>query len=217
MNTPKTLAIEIVTIKRTRKRIEIAWHQGDASFGLKERDNPLPSFVAAFDALAPLVATVCHFPPDYAAINLRVVGLTLGEQGGSQTAALVARKGIDDASQEFVFNTPPRLLADPSEEGSYTPPLDPANAELVATLVEEAKRYIRGERAQGQIEFESGAEQEGDDSEDDGDDHEADELPLPLAAPDMPHNAERVAEAAAGNPKRRKRGGDVVPMEAAGQ
>lgn len=41
--------IVVETIKRTRKRIEIGWSQGEAEFDLAERDLPLPSFGAALD------------------------------------------------------------------------------------------------------------------------------------------------------------------------
>lgn len=176
--TPKPeLAIDIVSVKRTRKRIEINWTQGDHKFGLKEPDNPLPSFTIALDALAPLVATVCHFPADYTKTNIRVVGVVMGEQGGTETVSIVARKGLDDASKEFVITTPARLLAHPEEPGSYTPPLTNAEAAAVYEVLEQAKLYIRGERAQGQIEF------DGEDDEDETEGEAASE-PLPFEHPE---------------------------------
>lgn len=181
MNTPK-LAIEIASIKRTRKRIEIDYARGEGKFQLKERDNPRTSFIQAFDALAPLVATICHFPADYTAENCRVTGAILGTQGGMTTVALLVRKGIDDASKEFAFKTPARLMGHPTQEGSYTPPLSVDDAELVHQLVEEAKLYIEGERAQGQIEFEGDDGEEGEEGED-SEEGKTDDLDLPLAAP----------------------------------
>ena len=170
----KPKVIQITSVKRTRKTIEIGWEQAEASFKLCERDNPLPSFGAALDALAPIVATICHFMPDYAAKGLRVVGLKLGEQSGSGTVSLKVRKNIDDAAKEFAFDTPERLLAHPTTPGKYTPPLCEADAALVAEAVEQAKLYVMGERAQGQIELPEDGDD--DDSEDDKDD--GDQLPL---------------------------------------
>jgi hypothetical protein len=170
----KPRSIQIKSVKRGRKSIEIGWEQGDASFDLCERDNPLPSFGAALDALAPIVATVCHFLPDYAATGLRVVGLKLGEQSGAGTVSFKVRKNIDDAAKEFAFDTPERLLAHPTMPGKYTPPLTEADAALVAEAVEQARMYIIGERAQGQIELPEDGDDE--DSEDDKDD--GDKLPL---------------------------------------
>lgn len=164
----KPKAIEIVSVKRTRKTIDIAWKQGDASFDLSERDNPLPGFNKALDALTPIVATICHLPAKYAEKGLRVVGFTMGEKSGALTVSLKARKDIDDAAKEFAFTTPERLLMHPTEPGKYTPPLDKGDANLVTEAVEQAKAYVRGDRAQGQIAFED-EEGEGDGGEADGD------------------------------------------------
>lgn len=166
----KPKAIEITSVKLGRKTISIAWTQGDASFDLCERDNPLPQFYPAFAALAPVVGVVCHFPKKYAEEGLRVIALTLGEKGGVGTITLRAKKDIDDAQNEFGFSTPTRLLAHPIQEGKYTPPLAKEDAALVDEAIEQAKAYVRGERAQGQIAF------EGDD--DDADDpDEGERLP----------------------------------------
>jgi hypothetical protein len=169
----KPRSIQIKSVKRTRKTIEIGWEQGDASFDLSERDNPLPSFGQALDALAPVVATVCHFLPDYAATGLRVVGLKLGEQSGAGTVSFKVRKSIDDAAKEFAFDTPERLLAHPTTPGKYTPLLTEADAALVHEAVEQARMYIIGERAQGQIEL-----PEGDDDDSNDDDDDGEQLPL---------------------------------------
>lgn len=158
----KPRPIEIVSVKRTRKTIAIKWRQGDATFDLNERDNPLPSFYEALDALPPIVATVCHFPPTYADEGLRVIGVVIGEKGETPTASFIVRKDIDDAAKEFAFKTPERLLAHPTNPGKYTPPLSNKDADLVYAVVEEAKRYVMGERAQGQIAFEDEGEEQGD-------------------------------------------------------
>ena len=200
----KPKPISIVSVRRTRKSIKIAWQQGDSSFDLDERDNPLPSFINAFDAVTPLVATICHFPSEYIAQGMRVVGLKMGEQGGAETVSLIARKDLSDASKEFAFVTPERLLQHPTQEGKYTPPLTPEEAELVHELIEQAKLYVRGKRAQGQIEF------DGDDESEDGSGtHEPDqgaELPLGEgAAPDGDDESED-GKGSTGKPTRKKRG-----------
>jgi hypothetical protein len=169
----KPLLITIHEVRRTRRSIQIAYDKGTGHFQLDEPDNPLPSFTAAFDALFPLVAIIIDVPEEWAALNCRVVGLKLGEQGGAKTVALIVRKGIDDAAKEFAFVTPFRLLAHPTEPGTYTPPLTNAQAALIETLIEEAKRYLLGERAQGEISF----------GEDDGDPDNAEPTP---DAPELP-------------------------------
>lgn len=142
-------ALEVESIYRTNKHIVIDWYEGESKFNLDEPDNPLPSFFKAWEALNPLVSTVCHFPPKYSETNMRICGMLIGSKGGADTITLDVRKGLDDAAKEFKFKTPERLLANPTEEGTYTPPLTEAQASLVYTMIEEAKEYIRGNRAQG--------------------------------------------------------------------
>lgn len=143
--------IVITNIFRTRKTIRIAWTQGDASFDLEETENPLPSFMVALEALVPLVAVVCHFPANYVENGARVCGIICGSKGGADTVVFDVRKDLDDAAKEFKFKTPERLLQKPTEEGTYTPPLQEAQAALVYTLIEEAKSYVKGQRSQGSL------------------------------------------------------------------
>lgn len=159
----KSLEIRVLKVKRTRKTIEMSWKQGVGGFALAERDNPLPSFNAAVDALAPLVATICHLPTEYVQGGCRVVGFTIEEQAGADAVSILVKKQILDAPKEFAFKTPARLLAHPSEPGTYSPPLSVADAAVVYTAIDEAKRYIRGERAQGLISFDEEGGGGGDD------------------------------------------------------
>lgn len=168
----KPKIIQIVSVKRGRRNVVIHWTQGDSAFQLDERANPLPAFYAAFDALPPVVGTICHLGATYTKSGLRVVKMDMGEKGGAPTVALHARKDIDDAAKEFAFKTPERLLAHPSQEGKYTPPLPKGDAGIIEEMIEQAKRYVRGERAQGEIEFEDG------DDDGDEDDESGAELPL---------------------------------------
>lgn len=170
----KPKAIDITSVKLGRKTISIAWTQGDASFDLCERDNPLPKFYPAFAALASVVGVICHFPARYCGEGLRVIGVTIGEAGGVGTVCIKAKKDIDDAQKEFGFTTPTRLLAHPTQEGKYTPALGKDEAELVAEAIEQAKAYVKGDRAQGQIEF--------DGDEDDEEGESGDSLPFETPA-----------------------------------
>jgi hypothetical protein len=160
----KPKVITIVSVKRGRRNVVIHYEQGDAKFVIDERDNPLPAFYQAFDALPEVVSTICHLGRNYAAKGLRVVQVDCGQKGGAPTVALHARKDIDDAAKEFAFKTPERLLAQPTQEGKYTPPLPKTDIELVEEVIEQAKQYVFGNRAQGQIVF------EGDDGEDEEED-----------------------------------------------
>ena len=192
MEKPKAITIELV--KRTRRFIFINYTQGDSGHKLKEVDNPLPSFNQALDALAGLVATVCHFPKAYCETDLRVIGAHIGELGGVQTVSIIAQKSLDDASKALPLTTPPRMLGVPTKEGSYSPSLSSADQELVATLINEAKAYVMGERAQGQLPLD-GDDDDGEDGK--GEAGEEEKAPLPGFEPDR---------GSSGKPVSRKRG-----------
>lgn len=171
----KSTAIEIVHVKLTRKTVFIKWTQGENERTLNERDEPLPSFRAAFSALPSLVGTVCHFPAKWTDEGVRVTELHVGTKGGVATASLTARKDLDDASKEFAFTTPERLLEMPTEEGAYSPPLCKDDAALILDAISEAKLYVRGDRSQTQIQFDDGKD---DDEAEGGEGDQTGDLPL---------------------------------------
>lgn len=146
---PKTITIH--KVKRTRRFIFVAYDKGDEVLTLRSNDNPLPAFVTALDALSPLVAQVCHFPEDYCDVDLRVMEVLLGSQGGSRTVSIGAQKSLDDASKAFKIVTPPRLLEHPTQGGSYTPALADHDKEKIEEVIAQAKAYLAGDRAQGQL------------------------------------------------------------------
>jgi len=167
-------SIQIKSVKRGRKSIEIAWTQVDSGFKLNERDNPLPSFGAALDALVPVVIAVLHLPRDWESADaLSIVGFTIGEQSGATTISIKASVNLSDAAKLFTFTTPPRLLAHPVTPGVYTPPLEMGHVTRVEEAIEQARLYIIGERAQGQIEL-----PEGDDEDSEAEDDGGEQLPL---------------------------------------
>lgn len=166
----KPKAITVHLVKRTRRSIFIAYTKGDEQETLQSRDNPLPAFFKAMDALVPVVGVICHLPEEYCDANLKVVGIKLGSQGGAETVSILAQKSLDDAGKALKIVTPARLLDTPTEEGNYTPPISVDHADRVSELVLCAKDYIKGERAQGQLELE--------DSDDDDEKGEGEQLPF---------------------------------------
>lgn len=155
----KPKQIDVVSGKLTRRRVFASWMQGDAYFDLDENENPLPSMAKAMAKLARVAASIIHAPADYAD-GLRVVSVTIGSKGGARTVALSCRKALDDASKEFSFTTPERLLAHPTEEGAYSPPLKKEHADAVDDAVEEFRKYILGQRAQGTLPLDDGDDDE---------------------------------------------------------
>lgn len=152
MSSEKSPSLTILKVRRTRKHVLISYRNGDEDHLLKSRDNPLPAFDQAITALAPLVCELVHLPEKYVE-NMRAVGVTVSDASGNDMVTVIAQKSLDDANGPFTIATPLRLMDTPTEEGSYSPPLSAKQAALINEVVEQAKEYIRGNRAQGQIQL----------------------------------------------------------------
>lgn len=140
--------LNIRKIRRSSKKLSFTYLNGEEEHAAAYKDNPLPSFGPSLDALAPLVCELCDLPKDYMA-GLTVSGLTLCESGKVECITIVAKKEIAGNSRPFNIATPLIPIDQPEEgEGSH---LTIAQAILVETAVEEARKYIRGERSQGQM------------------------------------------------------------------
>ena len=109
--------------------------------------------------------------------GLTVSGLTLCESGKVECVTIVAKKEIAGNSRPFNIATPLIPIDQPEEgEGSH---LTIAQAILVETALEEARKYIRGERSQGQMKLAPEADTEVVDE----DEHEAGEPGNLIAIP----------------------------------
>lgn len=179
MPTASSTAFTIQKVKRTRKKLYVSWHNGSEDRSVNSTENALPEFQPALEALRSLVCEICAWPASYAE-NLRIMGVVMGSQGEADTVSILAQKSLVDAGKALNIATPPRLLAHPSEPGSYTPPLTNAQAELVWAVVEAAKDYAKGNRAQGELPGIGGVEELDEECDTD---EENDNEPLPFDEP----------------------------------
>lgn len=160
MSQKKPVQLTINKVRLTRRAVIVEYANNGETLSIRSPENPLPEFKAAIEALIPLIIQICHFPETYAA-NMRASGLTITEKG---LVTLQAAKSFDDASGPLNITTPLRMRELPEEEGTYSVPLDPAQKNLIDSVVEEAKRYVMGERAQGTLPL----PEDGDDDEETG-------------------------------------------------
>lgn len=158
--------MHIELVRRIRKKIVIKYTADNEKRSLEATENPLPSFTAAFDALPPLVVDICHLPAKFAA-GLIVTEMKLTDKG-NELVTFRASKEVDDSTDAFKFSTPNRLTAFPSEEGKCSPPLKDEQVALIKSLIDEAAAYVKGQRAQGQIDFQAGEHEEDEGDGDDG-------------------------------------------------
>jgi hypothetical protein len=166
---PKATPLTILKVRRTRKHVVIRYRNGNDTHNIECSDMPLPAFDNAIAALAPLVCELIKVPASYVE-NMRAVGLTITDGSGNEQVTIIAAKSLDDANGPLNIATPLRLMDLPEAEGSYSQPLGANQVALIDEVVEQAKAYVLGERAQGQIEFKK--------EDEDADDDDADTAPL---------------------------------------
>lgn len=168
--------IDVIEVRRTRRFITVKYKQGDDTHTLKTNENPLPEFHQAMDALAPLACKVVEAPEGWNT-NLKVTGLKHGTFRDVRSASIMLQRGVVLSGKVLNVSTPPALLSTPATEGVITEPLKPVDAELVANVIEEAKRYVKGERAQGTLDMEEPEATEGDPANEEG--NQGQLIPLP--------------------------------------
>jgi len=156
----------IKSVKVSRTSVGIGYHTkelGDAT--LDHDDKPLPSLYKAMDALIPLVLETLQLPKSYAGkkptegdkepgFPLRITGLYITVKGESRLAMITAVKTIDTPAP-FNITVPARYMDPPTKEGAVSVPYSDKHIALIEEVLEEAEKYLRGERAQGTLPLES--------------------------------------------------------------
>lgn len=145
--------MNILKVRRKRTSISITYENNGEQHTVTSSEAPLPAFNKAIGALKPLILKILHLPDSYGGVDntetLKPTGLTLTDSKGNRQVVLVANKELSDASGPFNIATPPRFLELPETEGTYSPALAEADVALVNEVIEEAKEYAKGNRAQG--------------------------------------------------------------------
>ena len=163
--------MNIQKVRLKRRAVEISYESNGEQHNITSRDMPLPSFVKSVENLTSLVLDVLHLPTDYQK-GLKPTGITLTEKQETHLVTITATKELTDCNSPFNIATPLRFLSVPQEEGSYSPPLTEKQVALVDAVIREAKDYVKGNRAQGQLplDAEDDMTDEDDQAEDEGDD-----------------------------------------------
>ncbi len=113
------------------------------------------------------MTTVCEVPANWDT-NLRVSGFQIDNLRDVQTVSIGVIKSVTLSGEVLKFPTPSALLDTPKTEGAVTQPLGKDHVALVEDAIEEAKRYVKGERAQGTLDLDADAADDDDDDADAG-------------------------------------------------
>lgn len=157
--TKPTLAITITKVRLKKKSIHLEWTEGNDTCSRDFHENPLPSFIEAIKALVPHVISLCELPPKYAE-KMTATGITVTPKGDNAFALITSQKQIKKGKRVLNIATP-TLPMDADEENKAADHLEPEQADAIELVIAEAKRYLAGDRAQGQITLEPSIDEDG--------------------------------------------------------
>lgn len=143
-------------IKLSEKvRIEYEVLVGDKvkeEYSLTSVDKPLLSFAEAMQVLAQSVVEICELP-DKDINHIAVSGVSFSYGGEKQVlgAVITAQKKLKKTDAPLNLNTPHKTEDFYGETGSASQLLDSLTIDKLYELMDEAEKYIAGERQQGEL------------------------------------------------------------------
>lgn len=145
--------VEITKVKVKGAKVHVEWsierEQGDTDdYTLKCVDAPAPSFVQAWNKLQ-LVITEEAELPNHMAVEITPIGLSVTYYDDGRWGAVVSgTRQLKYSNAPLVINTPHKP-AEPSEynKGDDNILLEKSVA-VIQEVLEEAEKYINGDRAQ---------------------------------------------------------------------
>lgn len=142
--------MKIQEVRVKSRSVSISYENEGSDYSITSKDVPLPAFYKAIEALRGTILGILHLPAEYVE-GLKPIGLTVADKQEVQLVCLVAQKSLPECHSPFNIATPLRFMEHPKEEGSYSPALEGADLEVISEVIEQAKAYVRGDRAQGQL------------------------------------------------------------------
>ena len=153
----KGATMKITKVKSNNGKIEIHYSKRNSSlssetdeFTLKCADRPLPGFDEALLALRQTVIDICEFtnedPEKY-----EVFGVSFSWTDGVMGAVISAKKTLLDSNAPLCINTPHKPSEAYSEGADDSNLLGSSAVTALENLIEEAIKYVDGNRAQGNL------------------------------------------------------------------
>ncbi len=144
-------------IKLSDEKVKIEYEilAGDKikeEYSLTSIDKPLPSFSKAMQVLAQSVVEICELP-DIDINHITVYGVSFSYGGEKQVmgAVITAQKKLKKTDAPLNLNTPHKTEDFYGETGNASQLLDDLTVDKLYAVMEEAKKYIDGERKQGDL------------------------------------------------------------------
>lgn len=125
---------ELTKLKASQNKPTIVkWENGDDELSVRSYEKPRPELYDALSFLKNYVINYLELPSEWD-VDLDVTGITITYEDGEMLATITALRTLPN-NKVFVINTPHDFI--PEKE--------------VAELVEEAQKFVTGERAQGDL------------------------------------------------------------------
>lgn len=120
--------------------------EDDIKVHLCSRDKPLDTFAVALNCLAPYVEKICQFADGYCE-SAEVRSVSFSHTNGIMGAVITALIPVSTANSQVIVNTPHLPSEGYSDSEDFKAPVLPsACVDMLEVLIEEATRYINGER-----------------------------------------------------------------------
>ena len=123
---------------------------GNDKYTMESFDEPAPEFKKALNGLAQHVIDICELS-DEAPDNFNVKGISLSDTDGITGVTITALKQLVHSNAPLVLNTPHKPFEPYTEGGDTSNCLTSDQIEAVEKLIEAARDYLRGKRAQGDL------------------------------------------------------------------
>lgn len=121
------------------------------SFSMTSAEQPVPNFLMALDNLIPHVEEMCELPDgDHQIHPYNVRGISFSYVGEKDTmgATITATRTLNRSNSPLILNSPHKI-SEPYADGADDTQLMTADCLIdIQQVIERAKDYLNGERAQ---------------------------------------------------------------------
>lgn len=169
MAIPQDQAERIIKIKVKKGEWTIRWQKKNEAaetydtYEVTSKDPPLDELPKRLQVMANHVTEICEFP-ESATKNIVVSGISESYTDENRYLVITASRALSKSKAPMLINTPARPLY-PEGDQDETFCMSRGCFEDLLAVEHEAMKYVRGERAQMQLDFEGAAKEQADEEE----------------------------------------------------
>jgi len=150
--------MQITKVRAKGARVHIEWTTQCEGSGepdehvLRSNERPLQSFIDALLGLRQAIVEEAELPEEWVE-EITPIGLSLTHYTDGRMGAVISgKRKLQNSNSPLVINTPHKPDEAPNESAP-TPTLSPVAVAAIDEVLQEAVKYIQGERAQQSLPF----------------------------------------------------------------